>query len=104
MHEQHGLPEIVGSMVSGVVLIGGLVCLDGIVWAWAVGLDIVYGAVIGGAIGVTLGLISGIVTGGGATRDHRRSNAYGCGAMAGGPLIAILVIGTVVGLIRMFLQ
>jgi hypothetical protein len=100
MYEQHGWPEIVGAMVSGILIFGGLICLCGVVWAWAIGSNLVYGVVIGGIVGGVLGSLQGLMAGSGRSRSSRRAAAGGCGMMVGPPVFLVLVVGVIVGLIR----
>ena len=100
MHEQHGWPEILGSITMAIILGGGLACLSGTVWGWAVGVKVVHGTIGGGAIGIVLGLFFGYLAGLQPPRFGRRSYSSAIGALVGGPLTLSIIIGLVVGIIR----
>lgn len=98
--ESYGWPEIIGSIVTLTVMLGLLISLDGMAWAWALGKGVVaglkVGIIIGGAVGLLFGLLGSLQT----TRMGRRSMGAGLGAILGGPLLLIGIIGLVVGALR----
>ena len=100
MYEQHGWPELIGALVGGILVLGGLICLCVVVWAWAIGSNVVYGVVIGGIVGGVLGSLQGLMVGSGRSRSGRIAAAGGCGMMVGPPTFLVLVVGVIVGLIR----
>ncbi|MDA1036336.1 MAG: hypothetical protein O3B65_05580 [Chloroflexi bacterium] len=98
--EPHGMPEILGSIFSASLLLGGLGAIDGAIWAWGLGKDTISCLLAGSSVGVSLGIFFGLVAGLQDTRMGRRSYAFITSQVIGGPLILAGVIGFVVGVIR----
>ena len=56
MYNQHGWQEVTGFLFAAIVLLGGLFCVTGTVWGWAVGAKEIHGTIGGGAIGLVVSL------------------------------------------------
>ena len=74
--------------------------MAGTIWGWAVGAKTIHGTIVGSAIGIAAALLFGYIGAAQTTRFGRRSMGFGVGAMIGGPIIVLMIVGLVIGLIR----
>ena len=100
-NDPYGLPEIIVTIVSSIVMVGGVVLIDGLIWSWALGKGLGPGLVVGGIAGIVLGGLFGLITSGSGSRASRQSMAGGIGGCLGGPLVLVGVVGAIVGVLRL---
>jgi hypothetical protein len=103
MYEEHGTPEKLGAVFSGVLLTGVLGAIDGLLWAWAIDMWILGGALIGFIIGGVVGAFMGFLVGGQTDRTVRKSHAAASGAMLGPPVMLIGLLAVIVGVARLII-
>ena len=68
-------------------------------WAWAIGVNVVHGIIVGAVIGIVLATFFGYLVGIQRTRSGRREYGFAASGCIFAPIVLLAVIGAIVGVI-----
>lgn len=99
-NRRYGWPEFLGIVLSHAALSSAFFAIAGAVWAWALDIEMLTGAIVVGAIGGVVGALVGIAPANLVDENRRRDVSAGAHMMVIAPALALAALGGIVGVVR----